>query len=90
MGDDDPVTEVTIEEVKQISAGMESSDGQSDEDGVIYELNDALETMIFRWEKCVEMNPAAASGDTYYLRRDEIVKKGQNFFHNFKRRKKNK
>ncbi len=84
---EEPVTQTTIKEVEEISAGMESSDGQADEDGVIYELNDALDTLIFRWQTCVEINSKAAKGPSYRRRRNAIVKKGLSFMHDFTKRR---
>ncbi len=73
--------------ISRMFRGRRGQIRQADEDCVIYELNDALDTLIFRWEKCVEMNTKSAKGPSYRRRRNAIVKKGLSFMHDFTKRR---
>ena len=44
----------TLQAIRDISANMLQSNGQIDADDICAELEDALDTMIFRWDTCLE------------------------------------
>ena len=46
----------TLQAIRDISANMLQSNGQIDADDICAELEDALDTMIFRWDTCLENN----------------------------------
>ena len=44
----------TLQAIRDISANMLQSNGEIDSDDICAELEDALDTMIFRWDTCLE------------------------------------
>ncbi len=44
----------TLQAIRDISANMLQSNGEIDADDICAELEDALDTMIFRWDTCLE------------------------------------
>lgn len=46
----------TLQAIRDISADMLQSNGEIDADDICAELEDALDTMIFRWDTCLENN----------------------------------
>ena len=46
----------TLQAIRDISANMLQSNGEIDTDDICAELEDALDTMIFRWDTCLENN----------------------------------
>ena len=46
----------TLQAIQDISANMLQSNGEIDTDDICAELEDALDTMIFRWDTCLENN----------------------------------
>ena len=46
----------TLQAIRNISANMLQSNGEIDADDICAELEDALDTMIFRWDTCLENN----------------------------------
>ena len=46
----------TLQAIRDISANMLQSNGEIDADDICAELEDALDTMIFRWDTCLEAN----------------------------------
>ena len=46
----------TLQAIRDISANMLQSNGEIDADDICAELEDALDTMIFRWDTCLENN----------------------------------
>ena len=46
----------TLQAIRDISENMLQSNGETDADDICYELEDALDTMIFRWDICLENN----------------------------------
>mgnify|MGYP002800840094 FL=1 len=44
----------TLQAIQDISANMLQSNGEIDADDICAELEDALDTMIFRWDTCLE------------------------------------
>ena len=46
----------TLQAIRDISANMLQSNGEIEADDICAELEDALDTMIFRWDTCLENN----------------------------------
>ena len=46
----------TLQAIQDISVNMLQSNGEIDTDDICAELEDALDTMIFRWDTCLENN----------------------------------
>ena len=46
----------TLQAIRDISANMLQSNGEIGADDICAELEDALDTMIFRWDTCLENN----------------------------------
>ena len=46
----------TLQAIRDISENMLQSNGETDADDICAELEDALDTMIFRWDTCLENN----------------------------------
>ena len=46
----------TLQAIQDISDNMLQSNGEIDADDICAELEDALDTMIFRWDTCLENN----------------------------------
>ena len=46
----------TLQAIQDISDNMLQSNGEIDTDDICAELEDALDTMIFRWDTCLEVN----------------------------------
>ena len=46
----------TLQAIRDISENMLQSNGEIDADDICYELEDALDNMIFRWDTCLENN----------------------------------
>ena len=46
----------TLQAIRDISDNMLQSNGEIDADDICSELEDALDTMIFRWDTCLEAN----------------------------------
>ena len=46
----------TLQTIRDISENMLQSNGEIDADDICAELEDALNTMIFRWDTCLENN----------------------------------
>ena len=46
----------TLQAIRDISENMLQSNGEIDADDICSELEDALDTMIFRWDTCLEAN----------------------------------
>ena len=46
----------TLQAIRDISENMLQSNGEIDADDICAELEDALDTMIFRWDTCLENN----------------------------------
>ena len=49
-------TAETLQAIRDISANMLQSNGEIEADDICAELEDALDTMIFRWDTCLENN----------------------------------
>ena len=59
----------TLQAIRDISENMLQSNGEIDADDICYELEDALDTMIFRWDTCLENNKELRSACRDGIRR---------------------
>ncbi|MCD8353017.1 MAG: hypothetical protein LUC47_01690 [Clostridiales bacterium] len=60
-----PVTKVSRKQIMEIYNSMLNSDGITTEDDVVLDMQDAVDTLIFRWNKCLELNPEIAKRDNF-------------------------
>ena len=59
----------TLQAIRDISDNMLQSNGEIDADDICAELEDALDTMIFRWDTCLENNKELRSACRDGIRR---------------------
>ena len=59
----------TLQDIRDISENMLQSNGEIDADDICYELEDALDNMIFRWDTCLENNKELRSACRDGIRR---------------------
>ncbi|MCC8075255.1 MAG: hypothetical protein LIO95_04810 [Clostridiales bacterium] len=62
---------------------MLNSDGITTEDDVVLDMQDAVDTLIFRWNKCLELNPEIAKAATFSTRIKQIAKEGIYYLQKF-------
>ena len=70
-----------MESIRDISENMLQSNGETDADDICAELEDALDTLIFRWNTCLQNNPAICLSGLEGIRR--ISEQGIDFIKNF-------
>ena len=70
-----------MESIRDISENMLQSNGETDADDICAELEDALDTLIFRWNTCLQNNPALCLSGLESIRR--IGEQGIDFIKNF-------
>ena len=71
----------TLQAIRDISEKMLQPTGEADADDICYELEDALDNMIFRWNTCLQNNPALCLSGLESIRR--IGEQGMDFIKNF-------
>ncbi|MCD8150090.1 MAG: hypothetical protein LUE92_11150 [Clostridiales bacterium] len=79
----EPVTKVTHKQIMEIYDGLVHSEGITTEDDVIVDMQDAADTLIFRWNKCLELNPEIAKAKSFRSRVKKIAKETREFLHKF-------
>ena len=70
-----------LESIRELSENMVHPNGEIDADDICYELEDALDSMIFRWNTCLQNNPALCLSGLENIRR--IGEQGIDFIKNF-------
>lgn len=70
-----------LESIQEISEKMLQPTGETNADDICYELEDALDSMIFRWNTCLQNNPALCLSGIEGIRR--IGEQGMDFIKNF-------
>ena len=70
-----------MESIRDISENMLQSNGETDADDICAELEDALDTLIFRWNTCLQNNPALCLSGLEGIRR--ISEQGIDFIKSF-------
>ncbi|MCD8189368.1 MAG: hypothetical protein LUD78_03985 [Clostridiales bacterium] len=78
-----PVTKVSRKQIMEIYNSMLNSDGITTEDDVVLDMQDAIDTLIFRWNKCLELNPDIAKVATFCSRIKQIAKEGIHYLQKF-------
>ena len=71
----------TLQAIRDISANMLQSNGEIDADDICAELEDALDSLIFRWNTCLQNNPELCLSGLEGIRR--IGEQGIDFIKNF-------
>ena len=80
---EEPVTKVSQKQILDIYDSMVHSEGITTEDDVILDMQDAVDTLIFRWNKCLELNPDIAKEKTFGSRVRKIAQEAILFLHKF-------
>ena len=71
----------TLQAIREVSERMLQPTGETNADDICYELGDALDNMIFRWNTCLQNNPALCLSGLENIRR--ISEQGIDFIKNF-------
>ena len=74
----------SVPDIKKISEEMLTARGKASLDDVLYELEDALESMIFRWSMCLRTNADIYSSINCREEINKLVKTGNEFFNQIK------
>lgn len=74
----------SVPDIKKISEEMLTARGKASLDDVLYELEDALESMIFRWSMCLRTNADIYSSINCREEISKLVKTGNYFFNQIK------
>ena len=75
----------TLQAIRDISANMLQSNGEIDADDICAELEDALDTMIFRWDTCLKANKKQRAACQKGIER--LTEKGIHYLQNTRRTK---
>ena len=71
----------TLQAIREISEKMLQPTGEIEEEDIFAEMEDALDNMIFRWNTCLQNNPALCLSGLESIRR--IGEQGIDFIKNF-------
>ena len=71
----------TLQALREMSEKMLQPTGETNADDICYELGDALDNMIFRWNTCLQNNPELCLSGLENIRR--IGEQGIDFIKNF-------
>ena len=71
----------TLQAIREISEKMLQPTGEINEEDILAEMEDALDNMIFRWNTCLQNNPALCLSGLEGIRR--ISEQGIDFIKNF-------
>ena len=72
---------MSLESIREMSEKMLQPTGETNADDICYELEDALDTLIFRWNTCLQNNPELCLAGLEGIRR--IGEQGMEFIKNF-------
>lgn len=70
-----------LESIRELSENMVHPNGEIDADDICYELEDALDSLIFHWNTCLQNNPTLCLSGLEGIRR--IGEQGMDFIKNF-------
>ena len=70
-----------LESIREMSEKMLQPTGETEEEDIFAEMEDALDTLIFRWNTCLQNNPALCLSGLEDIRR--IGEQGMDFIKNF-------
>ena len=71
----------TLQAIRDISEKMLQPTGEMNEEDIFAEMEDALDTLVFRWNTCLQNNPALCLSGLENIRR--ISEQGMDFIKNF-------
>ena len=71
----------TLQAIREVSEKMLQPTGEMNEEDIFAEIEDALDTLIFRWNTCLQNNPALCLSGLESIRR--IGEQGIDFIKNF-------
>ena len=71
----------TLQAIREVSEKMLHPTGEMNEEDIFAEMEDALDTLIFRWNTCLQNNPALCLSGLEGIRR--ISEQGMDFIKNF-------
>ena len=71
----------TLQAIREMSEKMLQPTGETNAEDICYELEDALDSMIFRWNTCLQNNPELCLSGIEGIRR--IGEQGVEFIKNF-------
>src|SRR5699024_10199725 len=71
----------TLQAIREVSEKMLQPTGEMNEADIFAEMEDALDTLIFRWNTCLQNNPALCLSGLEGIRR--IGEQGIDFIKNF-------
>ena len=71
----------TLQAIREVSEKMLQPTGEMNEEDIFAEMEDALDTLIFRWNTCLQNNPALCLSGLEGIRR--ISEQGMDFIKNF-------
>ena len=71
----------TLQAIREVSEKMLQPTGEMNEEDIFAEMEDALDTLIFRWNTCLQNNPALCLSGLEGIRR--ISEQGMGFIKNF-------
>ena len=71
----------TLQAIREVSEKMLQPTGEMNEEDIFAEMEDALDNMIFRWNTCLQNNPALCLSGLENIRR--ISEQGIDFIKNF-------
>lgn len=82
-----PAPSVTRKMIQEISEGMLHSEGiaGSTESSMVYEMNDAFEDMVFRWNLCRETYPVHVKSKSGKAKIKELADQGMEYFRQVKK-----
>lgn len=72
---------MSLESIREVSEKMLQPTGEMNEEDIFAEMEDALDTLIFRWNTCLQNNPALCLSGLADIRR--ISEQGMDFIKNF-------
>lgn len=72
---------MSLESIREASEKMLQPTGEIEEEDIFAEMEDALDTLIFRWNTCLQNNPALCLSGLEGIRR--ISEQGMDFIKNF-------
>ena len=71
----------TLQAIREVSEKMLQPTGEMNEEDIFAEMEDALDTLIFRWNTCLQNNPTLCLSGLEGIRR--ISEQGMDFIKNF-------
>ena len=71
----------TLQAIREVSEKMLQPTGETEEEDIFAEMEDALDTLIFRWNTCLQNNPTLCLSGLEGIRR--IGEQGMDFIKNF-------